>query len=171
MAALLLANIHALDFKPAVTLTDLKDIHSIFWLNEFSIMYYAAPNAATAWALRKALLFCCLGLARSQQCSMHPPAATKHWSTCKTAKIGRPKSHVHRMRSSSGQLAQLAMISDFLSRHEVKRSAAACMIKQLLNMPAFYSEERLPSSVAFGMYSWIMFCCPVITLTVDTTLA
>ncbi|KAL0040610.1 hypothetical protein WJX77_012388 [Trebouxia sp. C0004] len=56
MAALLLANIHAPDFKPAITLTDLKDSHSIFWLDGLSIMYYAAPDAATAWALAKALL-------------------------------------------------------------------------------------------------------------------
>lgn len=42
MAALWLANIHAPDLKPAVTLTDLKDSHSIFWLDGLSIMYYAA---------------------------------------------------------------------------------------------------------------------------------
>ncbi len=40
MAALLLANIHAPDFKPAITLTDLRDRHAIFWLDGFSIMYY-----------------------------------------------------------------------------------------------------------------------------------
>lgn len=48
MAALLLANIHAPDFKPAITLTDLRDSHSIFWLDGFTNMYYAAPDAATA---------------------------------------------------------------------------------------------------------------------------
>ena len=40
MAALLLANIHAPDFKAAITLTDLRDIHSTFWLDGLTIMYY-----------------------------------------------------------------------------------------------------------------------------------
>ena len=38
MAALLLANIHAPDLKPAITLTDLRDSHSVFWLDGMSIM-------------------------------------------------------------------------------------------------------------------------------------
>ena len=56
MVALLLAHIHAPDMKPAVTLTDLGEKHTIFWLDGLTIMYYAAPDAATAWALTKALL-------------------------------------------------------------------------------------------------------------------
>ena len=36
------------------------------------------------------------------------------------------------MHSSGGELAQLAMVSDSLSSHEFKHSAAACMLKQLL---------------------------------------
>ena len=62
MAALLLANIHAPDFKPATTSTDLRDRHSVVWLAGFSVMYCAAPEAAMAWALTKALLDCDLSL-------------------------------------------------------------------------------------------------------------
>ena len=145
MAALLLANLHAPDFKPAITLTDLKDTHSIFWLDGFSIMYYAAPDAATAWALTKALLVWDL--------EDHSNAPRNHQLPQSIEPLAkRQKLDVHTMRSSGGELAQLAMISDSLSSHEVKRSAAACMIKQLFNMPAFCSEERSPSNVPLGMY-------------------
>ena len=65
MAALLLANIHAPDFKPAITLTDLRDRHSIFWLDGFSIMYYAAPDAAQHTVLARTLVGACHGGATS----------------------------------------------------------------------------------------------------------
>ena len=146
MAALLLANIHAPHFKPAITLTDLKNTHSIFWLDGLSIMYYAAPNAATAWALTKALLAWDLEDHSNAPCKRQLPQSVEPIAK-------RQKLDVHAMRSSGGELAQLAMISDSLSSHKVKRSTAACMVKQLFNMPAFCSEERLPSDVPFGMYS------------------
>ena len=145
MAALLLANIHAPDFKPAITLTDLRDRHSIFWLDGFSIMYYAAPDAATAWALTRALLVCDLEDHSNAPCNRQVPTSIEPLAK-------RQKLDVHTMRSSGGELAQLAQISDSLSSHEFKRSAAACMVKQLFDMPAFCSEERLPSHVPFGMY-------------------
>ncbi|KAL0019266.1 hypothetical protein WJX77_007151 [Trebouxia sp. C0004] len=93
MAALLLANIHAPDFRPAITLTDLQDSHSIFWLDGFSIMYYAAPDAATAWALTNALL------ARdSEGHSSNPSVGQLPHSLLPFAK--RQKLDVHGMRSS-----------------------------------------------------------------------
>ena len=146
MAALLLANIHAPDFKPAITLTDLKDKHSIFWLDGFSIMYFAAPDAATAWALTKALLVWDLEDHSNAPCKRQLPQSIEPLAK-------RQKLDVHTMRSSGGELAQLATISDSLSSHQVKKSAAACLIKQLFNMPAFCSEERLPSNMPFGMDS------------------
>ena len=135
MAALLLANIHAPDFKPATTLTDLRDRHTIFWLDGFSIMYYAAPDAATAWALTKALLVYDL--------EDHSSAAGQLPQSIEPI-TKRQKLDVHTRRSSGGELAQLATISDSLSGHEFKRSAAACMLKQLFNMPAFCSEKPPP---------------------------
>ena len=146
MAALLLANIHAPDSKPAITLTDLRDRHSIFWLDGFSIMYYAAPDAATAWALTKALLVCDLEDHSHALCNSQLPQSIEPLAK-------RQKLDVHTMRSSGGELAQLAMISDSLSSQEFKKSAAACMVKQLFNMPAFCSEQCPPSGVPFGMYS------------------
>ena len=108
MAALLLANIHAPDLKPAITLTDLRDSHSIFWLDGLSIMYYAAPDAATAWALTKALLVRDpeghsnnLSLGRLPE-SLEPFA--KH-----------PKLDVYSMRSSGGELEQLAELADSIT--------------------------------------------------------
>ena len=144
MAALLLANIHVPDFKPAITLTDLKDRHSIFWLDGFSIMYYAAPDAATAWALTRALLVCDLEDHRHAPCSGQLPQSIEPLAK-------RQRLDVHTMRSSGGELAQLAMISDSLSSQEFKKSAAACMVKQLFTMPAFWLEQCPSSDVPFGM--------------------
>ena len=113
MAALLLANIHAPDFKPAITLTDLGDRHSIFWLDGFSIMYYAAPNAATAWALTKALLVWDLEDHNNAQSNRQLPQSVEPLAK-------RRKFDVHTMCSSGGELAQLAMLSDSLSSQESK---------------------------------------------------
>ncbi|DBA89169.1 TPA: hypothetical protein ACH3X1_016327 [Trebouxia sp. C0004] len=146
MAALLLANIHAPDLKPAITLTNLRDSHSIFWLDGLSIMYYAVPDAATAWALTKALLVrdpeghsSNLSLGQLPQ-SLEP--FTK-----------RQKSDVYGMRSSGGELEQLAGLADSINSHEVKLSTAACMLKQLFDMPAFCTEEKRPRPIPFGIYS------------------
>lgn len=46
----MLSNIHAPDFKPATTLTDLRHKHAVLWLDRFSIVYYHAPDAAAACA-------------------------------------------------------------------------------------------------------------------------
>lgn len=145
MAALLLANIHAPDFKPAITLTDLRDRHAIFWLDGFSIMYYAAPDAATAWALTKALL-----VRDPEGHSNNPSIGQLPQSLEPFAK--RQKLDVYSMRSSGGELAQLAALSDSISSHEFKLSTAACMLKQLFDLPAFCSEERPPRPPPFGMY-------------------
>ena len=97
MAALLLANIHALDFKPAITLTDLRDRHSIFWRDGFSIMYYAAPDAVTAWVLTRALLVYDLVAAD------HSSAALKGQLPQSIEPLAkRQKLDVHTMRSSGG---------------------------------------------------------------------
>lgn len=146
MAALLLANIHAPDFKPAVTLTDLKDRHIIFWLDGFNVIHYEAPDAATAWALTKALLVFELEGHNNAQWGDQLPQSIEPFAK-------RQKFDAHTMRSSGGELAQLATISDSLSSDEFKRSAAACVLKQLFNMPAFCSEECLPSNTPFGKYS------------------
>ena len=146
MAALLLANIHAPDLKPAITLTDLRDNHSIFWLDGLSIMYYAAPDAATAWALTNALLVRDpeghsndLSLGQLPQ-SLEPFAK-------------RQKLDVDGMRSSGGELEQLAGLADSIDSHELKLSTAACMLKQLFGLPAFCTEEKPPRPVPFGIYS------------------
>ena len=101
MAALLLAKVHAPDLKPATTLTDLRDSHSIFWLDGFSIMYYAALDAATAWALTKALLV------------PDPEGHSNNLSLDQLPQSLEPfakrqKLDVYGMRSSGGKLAQLA---------------------------------------------------------------
>jgi len=145
MAALLLANIHAPDFRPAITLTDLQDSHSIFWLDRFSIMYYAAPDAATAWALTNALL------ARdSEGHSSNPSVGQLPQSLVPFAK--RQKLDVHGMRSSGGELAQLAALSNSITSHDFKLSTAACLLKQLVHMPAFCLEESPSRPTPFGIY-------------------
>ena len=146
MAALLLANIHAPDLKPAITLTDLRDSHSIFWLDGLSIMYYAAPDAATAWALTNALL-------------IRDPEG--HSNTVSIGQLPhslepfakRQKLDVHRMRGSGGELAQLAELADSINSHETKLSTTACMLKQLFNMPAFCTEDKPPRPIPYGIYT------------------
>ena len=145
MAALLLANIHAPDLKPAITLTDLRDSHSIFWLDGLSIMYYAAPDAATAWAVTKALLVRDPEGHSNNQSLGQLPQSLEPFAK-------RQKLDVYGMRSSGGELEQLAGLADSLNSHEVKLSTAACMLKQLFGMPAFCTEERPPRSVPFGIY-------------------
>ena len=146
MAALLLANIHAPDLKLTVTLTDLRDNHSIFWLDGLNIMNYAAPDAATAWAMTNALLVCDpeghsndLSLGQLPQ-SLEPFAK-------------RQKLDVDNMRNSGGELEQLASLTDSSSSHEIKLSTAACLLKQLFGLPAFSTEEKPARSVPFGIYS------------------
>ncbi|DBA76149.1 TPA: hypothetical protein ACH3X1_009883 [Trebouxia sp. C0004] len=60
---------------------------------------------------------------------------------------------VYGMRSSGGELEQLARLADSINRHELKLSTAACMLKQLFDMPVFCTEEKLPRPVPFGIYS------------------
>ena len=56
------------------------------------------------------------------------------------------------MRSSGGELEQLAGLADSLNSHEVKLSTAACMLKQLFGMPAFCTEDNPPRPVPFGIH-------------------
>lgn len=69
MTCLLLANIHSSDERPCITLTDLRDQHVLYWLDGMNIRYFAAPDAATAWALTRALL---RGEIRSDSDDMDP---------------------------------------------------------------------------------------------------
>ena len=145
MAALLLANIRAPDLKPTITLTDLRDSHSIFWLDSLSIMYYAAPDAATAWALTKALLV------------LDPEIHSNNLSWSQLPhKLGpmakRQKLDVYSMHGSGGELEQLAGLADLINSHEIKLSTSACMLKQLFDMPAFRTEEQ-PRPMSFGIYN------------------
>ena len=56
------------------------------------------------------------------------------------------------MRNSGGELAQLAALSDSINsvNFEFKLSTAACILKQLVDMPAFCSEGTPPRP--FGIY-------------------
>ena len=144
MAALLLANITHL--RPAVTLTDLRDKHIIFWLDGFQIVFYAAPNASTAWALTKALL-----VRDVDSHSIKPSADRLPQSLQPLAQ--RQKLDLRKMHSSGVELAQLAALSDSMSNHELKASTAACMLKQLFHLPAFCSEQTSLESHPFGMYT------------------
>ena len=146
MAALLLANIHAPDMKPAVTLTDLRERHTIFWLDGLNIMYYAAPNAATAWALTKALL-----IRDADGHSTNPAIGSLPESLKPLAK--RQKLDARGMHSSSCELAQLAALSDSINSHEYKLSTTACMLKQLFDLPAFCTQPRSTGSIPIGMYT------------------
>lgn len=148
MAALFLANIHAPHLKPGITLTDLRDNHSIFWLDGLNIMYYAAPDAATAWALTKALLLCDPA---SEGCSDAP--STFQLPQGLEPLLKRQRLDVQGMRNSGGELAQLAALSGSIDSHELKLSTAACLLKQLFNVPAFYSEGRPPRPIPFGIYT------------------
>lgn len=145
MAALLLANIHAPHLKPAVTLTDLRDKHTIFWLDGSEIIFYAAPDASTAWALTKALL-----VRDPDGHNADPSADSIPESLQPLAK--RQKLDIHGMHSSGGELAQLAALSDSMSSYEYKLSTAACMLKKLFHLPAFCSEARSFTAPPFGMF-------------------
>ena len=65
----------------------------------------------------------------------------------------RQKLDVDGMRTSGGELEQLADLADSIDSHEVKLSTAACMLKQLFGLPAFCTEEKPPRPVPFGTYS------------------
>ncbi len=108
MAALFLANMHAPDFKPAIALTDLNNRHLIFWLDGFTIVYYAAPDAATAWTLTKAIL-------------KHEPDGSNDDETTGKLPVAlepiakRQMLDVHGMRASGGMLTQLADLKSLLA--------------------------------------------------------
>ena len=108
-------------------------------------MYYAAPDAATAWALTNALL-----AEDSEADSSNPSRGQLPQSLVSFAK--RQKLDVQGMRSSGGELAQLAALSDSIASHELQLSTAACLLKQLVHMPAFCSEESIPRPIPFGVY-------------------
>ena len=109
-------------------------------------MYYAAPDAATAWALTKALL-----VRDPEGHSTNPSIGQLPQSLEPFAK--RQKLDIYGMRCSGGELAQLAGLADSIDSHEFKLSTAACMLKQLFDMPAFCTEEKPPRPVPFGIYS------------------
>ena len=146
MAVLLLANIHAPDMKPAVTLTEIGEKHTMFWLDSLTSMYYAAPDAATAWALTKALLV------RDADGHSTDPAIGSVPESLKPIAT-RQKLDVHRMRSGGGELAQLAALSDSINSHEYKLSTAACLLRQLSDLPAFCSQPRSTGLSPSGMYT------------------
>ena len=146
MAALLLANVHAPDMKPAVTLTDLGEKHTIFWLDGLTIMYCAAPDAATAWALTEALL-----VRDADGHSTDPAIGSVPESLQPIAT--RQKLDVHRMRSGGGELAQLAALSDSIHSHEYQLSTAACLLRQLSDLPAFCSQLSSIGLSPNGMYA------------------
>lgn len=104
-------------------------------------MYYAAPDAVT-----KALLVRDPEGHSNNQSLGQLPQSLEPFAK-------RQKLDVYGMRSSGGELEQLAGLADSLDSHEVKLSTAACMLKQLFGMPAFCTEDNLPRPVPFGIYS------------------
>lgn len=145
MAALLLANIHAPTSKPAITLTDLGNRHTIFWLDGNTILYYAAPNAATAWALTRAFL-----AHEPEGCNDGESQGDLPESLQPIAK--RQMLDVQAMRASGGTMAQLVELEGSLSSNEYKASQAAVMLRQLFDLPAFCSDQGPLHPVPKNMY-------------------
>ena len=87
----LLTYVHPL--KLAVTLTNLRDEHTIVWLDSSKIATYAAPDASTAWALTNTLLVREPG---GQLGGIYPVAASIPESLQPSAK--QQKLHLHALQ-------------------------------------------------------------------------
>ncbi len=133
MTRLLLANIHAPEQRPIVTLIDSQGTHIFFWLDGRTIKYCDAPDAATAWALTRAVLEAQEKGARFGDGSNGPAAATK-CPQCIQQIVQRQKLQV---RNGSVECAQLAEIADCLDDEEVEATRAAILLRQLWALPAF----------------------------------
>ena len=137
MACLLLANIHAPNERPGITLTNLNDQHILYWLDGATIMYYSAPDAATAWAMTNAFIQGepCSGSEEEQH---ELPAGLA--SVAKRQKLDLGKVAV------GGATAGLSDLAAFLDGDEIKASQAASLLRELHGMPAFSGLSRpLPS--------------------------
>lgn len=135
MATLLLANIHAPHYMPMVTVTDLRDKHSILWLDGSQILYHTPQDAATAWTLTRALL---------GQDPRHSTSQTHAESVpeCLQPVAKRRKLEMSKDRSNRADLAELAAQSDTISGAELRRRTAICLLKQLFHLPAFSLQAR-----------------------------
>ncbi|CAL8465620.1 g5156 [Coccomyxa elongata] len=140
MACLLLANIKAPEERPGITLTDLRDQHVLYWMDGVDITYFAAPDAATAWALTRALLRDEMGSSSDDE----EPLPQAIAAVAKRRKLELGKAH-----AGDAPSAQLADLADFLDLDEVRASQAACLLRQLRGLPAF---SALPKPPPPGMY-------------------
>ena len=137
MARLLMANIHAPDQRPIVTLTDLQRVHIFFWLDGHTINFYRAPDAATAWALTRAVLKA-QGSEEGNGSGSHCSGVAEEGSDILQQITKRQKLEV---QAGSMEWAQLADIADSLDPAEVKASQAAILVRQLLALPGFASKH------------------------------
>ncbi|KAK9829630.1 hypothetical protein WJX72_006979 [[Myrmecia] bisecta] len=134
MTALLLADIHAPDRKPMVTLTDLADMHVFFWMDGLTVMYRAVPDAGTAWALTAAMLQCQeAGIARAQWMPAFPPCVQQ---IAQRRELDVPKLGTWRHRSAQAAEHAVGKAASVVNR-DAKRSSdepvrAAIVLEQTL---------------------------------------
>ena len=131
MIRLLMANIHAPDQRPVVTLTDLQHVHIFFWLDGHTINYYRAPNADTPWALTRAVLKA-QGGEEGIGSGTHGSGVAEEGSDILQQITKRQKLEV---QAGSMEWSQLADIAGSLDPDEVKASQAAILVRQLLALP------------------------------------
>ena len=135
LTCLVLANLHAPHERPIVTLTDLNDFHVLFWLDGHALTYYAAPDAATAWALTRALLEAEHHLAGASDGSRASGASVD--SSCIVQRVVQRQKLEVMVEAGADELEQLADIADCLDPDDVRASQGAIMLRQLFAMPAF----------------------------------
>lgn len=134
MACLLLANIKAPDAQPGITLTNLDDQNILYWLDGSTIMYYSAPDAATAWAMTNALIQGEQSTSSEEE-EQHPfPAGLA--SVTKRQKLDLGKVPV------GDATAGLSDLAAFLDDDEIKASQAASLLRELHGMPVFSGLAR-----------------------------
>lgn len=133
MACLLLANIHAPNARPGITLTNLNDQNILYWLDGNTIMYYSAPDAATAWAMTNAFI---QGepSSGSEEGEHQFPAGLA--SVAKRQKLDLGKVAV------GDATAGLSDLAAFLDHDEMKASQAASLLRELHGMPVFSGLAR-----------------------------
>ena len=138
VVALLLANIYSPDLQPGVTLTDLDGGHKLFWMDGSTVVYYDAPNAASAWALTR--LFLQLGTDLNARGQSSLSSAEKHVMKRRRLDLGKALAG-----TEAESMADLEGMLEQQDDDEIRASQAACLLRKLLTTPAL-ARSSVPAS-------------------------
>ena len=133
MVSLLLANLHSPELRPGVTLTDLRGSHCLFWLDGFTLYYYAAADAESAWTMTESFLRHPEDDASTAR-QLQMPALQQHILSRRPLQLGKA--------FAGTEAAQLSDLAGMLPEQDIRRSQAAGLLRELLTMSSYAQAMR-----------------------------